>query len=81
MNPYVFDNNYYMELLKKDSYYIKTPSDQALLNDSSMLAYIEEFSKDQKSFFDEFANVYLKLSRLGQKELKSESAIDVNFAI
>jgi hypothetical protein len=31
-NPYVFDNNYYVELLNKDSGYYKFPSDRALLN-------------------------------------------------
>lgn len=31
-NPYVFDNNYFVELLSKDSGYYKTDSDRALLN-------------------------------------------------
>jgi len=31
-NPYVFDNNYYVELLDKNSCYYKTDSDRALLN-------------------------------------------------
>jgi len=31
-NPYVFDNNYYVELLNKDSGYYKADSDRALLN-------------------------------------------------
>jgi hypothetical protein len=30
-NPWVFDNNYYQELLDADSPYVKTPSDLALL--------------------------------------------------
>jgi hypothetical protein len=31
-NPWVFDNNYYQELLDPLSDYIKTPSDKALLD-------------------------------------------------
>lgn len=31
-NPYLFDNNYFVELLNKDSPYVKTESDRELLN-------------------------------------------------
>lgn len=30
-NPYVFDNNYFIELLNKNSVYYKTDSDRALI--------------------------------------------------
>jgi len=32
LNPWVFDNNYYLELITPDSPYLRTPSDKALLN-------------------------------------------------
>jgi len=79
MNPYVFDNNYYKELLKPENkYYIKTPSDKALLNNSQWLEFVEEFAKDQEAFFNEFTNVYIKLGRLGHNNLKPE-VTNVNF--
>ena len=33
LNPYVFDNNYFIELTTKDSPYLRTPSDLVLLQE------------------------------------------------
>ena len=74
-NPWVFDNNYFFELLKKDSNYIKTPSDKVLLGEAEYLEYVEKFKEDQELFFSEFKKVYEKVSNLGygEKELFSEA--------
>lgn len=74
LNPYVFDNSYYTELLNKNSFFIKTPSDKALLSESKYLEYVELFAKDQKSFFDEFTKVYQKICGYGSENLLWEGA-------
>lgn len=73
MNPWVFDNNYYFELLRKEPRYLRTNSDKALLSDSEYAPIIESFAKDQELFFSEFEKAYLKISEFGVKdELKIE---------
>lgn len=72
INPYVFDNNYYKELLDKDSEYLKTPSDLVLLNESRFRQYVENYAKDQKSFFNSFSKMFVKVSELGSNGLVSE---------
>lgn len=76
LNPYVFDNSYYNELLNKSSYFIKTPSDKALLSESEYLEYVELFAKDQKAFFDEFTKVYQKICGFGSKDLLWEGSTE-----
>lgn len=71
-NPWVFDNNYYTELLKKDSIYLKTPSDLALIEDSNLLEVVTEFAKNQEVFFQQFSKVYEKISEFGNENLLEE---------
>lgn len=79
-NPWVFDNNYYYELLSKNSPYLKTPSDKVLLNDSSYLEYVHKYANDFELFKNEFKNVYEKVSNSGYKEgeLLKETINDYN---
>jgi cytochrome c peroxidase len=72
-NPWVFDNNYYEELITKDSPYLKTPSDIALLNDDSLRKFVNDFANDQKLFFEAFVSTYQKLSELGTQNLLGEN--------
>lgn len=72
INPFVFDNNYYSELLNKNSVYLKTPSDKALLSDSEYLEIVEKFAANQTLFFEEFKKVYIKVSEFGNDQLLEE---------
>ena len=66
LNPYVFDNTYYQEvLLGENSKYLKTNNERMLLN--SYKEQCEEYAQDQNKFFTDFANAYFKLSQLGQE--------------
>jgi catalase (peroxidase I) len=71
-NPYVFDNNYFQELLDNNSPYIKTESDKAILQDLGLKKYIETFSKDENAFFEVYARSHEKLTEVGCKNLLSE---------
>eukprot|EP00340_Litonotus_pictus_P003585 CAMPEP_0170514024 /NCGR_PEP_ID=MMETSP0209-20121228/584_1 /TAXON_ID=665100 ORGANISM="Litonotus pictus, Strain P1" /NCGR_SAMPLE_ID=MMETSP0209 /ASSEMBLY_ACC=CAM_ASM_000301 /LENGTH=234 /DNA_ID=CAMNT_0010797923 /DNA_START=62 /DNA_END=766 /DNA_ORIENTATION=- len=72
MNPYVFDNNYFIELTTHDSPYLRTPSDKALINESKYLEHVELFAKDEQAFFEEFASAYQKVGEYGNSNLLSE---------
>jgi hypothetical protein len=74
LNPFVFDNNYYVEILNKNSFFVKTPSDKVLLNESQYLEHVEAFAKDQQLFFDEFTKVYQKICGFGSKNLLWEGS-------
>jgi L-ascorbate peroxidase len=71
-NPYTFDNNYYEELLDRNSPYIKTPSDLALVQDDEFRKWVEAYAADKDKFFENFALVYQKISELGYDNLLSE---------
>jgi len=65
--PYIFDNSYYQELLKKDSdpSLLKLPSDTALLSEPSMKRWVEIYASDEARFFDDYSKAHQKLSELG----------------
>lgn len=45
MNPYVFDNTYFQEvLLSHDSKYLKTEADLKLLQDSETKSWVEAYA-------------------------------------
>jgi len=64
-NPYIFDNNYFEELLDKNSPYVKTPSDLALLGESNFKDLIEIFAQDNEKFFEVYAKAHEKLTESG----------------
>lgn len=69
MNPYVFDNTYYQEvLLGERSKYLKTEKELLLLEDEEMRRYVQMYADDQNLFFEHYANAHVKLSELGQEE-------------
>jgi len=71
-NPYVFDNNYYQELLSNNSPYIKTPSDKALIEDNDFNKWVQAYADNQELFFDNFASSYKKVSEIGYNNLQYE---------
>lgn len=71
-NPYVFDNNYYQELLDNTSPYVRTPSDLALINDNDFYKWVEAYARDQELFFEHFSDSYRRLSEIGYTNLQYE---------
>ena len=68
MNPYVFDNTYFQELLNDDSNYVKMEDDLSLLEDGELKEYVEQFANDEEKFFEVFASAFSKLSELTQED-------------
>ena len=69
MNPYVFDNTYFKEvLLAHDSRYLKTEADLALLQDSDTRSWVEAYAGDQDLFFENYAAAHVKISEMGQED-------------
>lgn len=68
MNPYVFDNTYFQELLSEKTRYIKLDDDRSLLADQKYRKYVEIFAEDNELFFDTFARAFAKVSEFGQED-------------
>jgi len=69
MNPYVFDNTYFQEvLLGRNSRYLKTDADLNLLNNSENKHWVEAYAQDQNLFFENYARAHIKVSEMGQEE-------------
>ena len=68
MNPYVFDNTYFQELLTEKTRYIKLEDDRSMLNDERYRKYVEMFAEDQELFFDTFARAFARVSEFGQED-------------
>ena len=69
MNPYIFDNSYFQEvLLGTQSKYLKTEADLRLLNEPQLREWVEKFASDQNLFFDTYARAHVKVSEMGQEE-------------
>ena len=72
-DPLTFDATYYRTLLQRPwndptvemRTMIGIPTDRVLPDDPVCLPIIEEFSRDENTFFTEFAAAYSKLVRLG----------------
>lgn len=69
MNPHVFDNTYYKEvLLGERSKYLHTPGEAMLLKDPEFKRLVEAYAQDQNLFFDHYAQAHIKMSEFGQEE-------------
>lgn len=69
INPYVFDNTYFKEvLLGHDSIYLKTESDLRLLQDPELKQWVQLYAEDEKIFFQNYARAHVKISERGQEE-------------
>ena len=74
MNPYVFDNTYFKELMLGDqSKYFRTDADRRLLHDSKLKPWVETYAQDQTLFFANYAKAHVKVSEMTfEKTLASE---------
>ena len=69
MNPYVFDNSYFSEiLLENKSKYYKTQLCKDLVSSSETKEFVKNFSEDQNKFFAVFARAFKRQSELGHEE-------------
>ncbi|RZC62039.1 hypothetical protein C5167_023793 [Papaver somniferum] len=68
-SPTVFDNSYYKILLEKpwasSASMIGLPSDHVLVEDEECLRWINTYADDQRKFFEDFKNAYIKLVNSG----------------
>lgn len=69
MNPYVFDNTYFQEvLLGRNSKYLKTDADLNLLSNHEHKQWVEAYAQDQNLFFTNYAKAHIKVSEMGQED-------------
>lgn len=69
MNPHVFDNTYYKEVLLGDrSKYLQTPGEKMLLLDPEMKNLVEQYAQDQNLFFEHYAISHVKMSEFGVED-------------
>lgn len=62
--PFLFDNQYYQMLLAHKGLF---QSDAVLLDNAKSLKKVEEFANDKISFFDNWAEAFLKLASIEVK--------------
>lgn len=74
MNPYVFDNTYFQELLLKDqSKYTHQEADMKLVQNAALKTWVEAYAQDQDLFFRNYAKAHVKISEIGwEDQLLSE---------
>eukprot|EP01018_Ginkgo_biloba_P037281 Gb_00437 [translate_table: standard] len=71
LNPLIFDNSYFIELLAGEHEgLVQLPSDKALLQDPIFSKYVHVYAKDENAFFRDYAEAHLKLSELGWRRGK-----------
>lgn len=65
--PVVFDNSYFVEILKEDPdpSLLRMESDLALLDDPATKALVEKYAANQDAFFADYSKAHVKLSELG----------------
>lgn len=65
--PVVFDNSYFVEILKDepDPDLLRLASDLALLDEPETRALCELYAKDEAAFFSDYSDAHVKLSELG----------------
>lgn len=69
MNPYVFDNEYYKNILMEDkNRYLQTEHDRELVRNARFKGYVEQYAQDQDAFFRDYADAHARMSEGGQVE-------------
>ena len=67
MNPYVWDNTYFQELLLKDqSKYFRTEADLKLVQNASLKTWVDAYAQDVDLWSRNYAKAHVKISELGQ---------------
>lgn len=75
MNPYVFDNSYFKEVMLADkSRYFRTANEDALLANPDHKHWVEAYAQDQDMFFENYAKAHVAISEQGHDELICEMA-------
>ena len=74
MNPYIFDNTYFQEVLMgHESKYLKTEADLNLVHVPELREWVEQYANDQNLFFENYAKAHVKVSEAGHEgDLMSE---------
>jgi len=66
MNPYVFDNTYFQEVLLRDqSKYFKSEADLKLVQNAHLKTWVEAYAQDEELFFRNFAKAFVRVSETG----------------
>ena len=69
MNPYVFNNTYFQELLLKDqSKYHHSEADRKLVQNAQLKSWVEAFADDETLFFNTYAKAHVKVSEFGWED-------------
>jgi len=66
-DTYVFSNSYFVELLAHAKGILRLNTDDALLEDPELLHYVTLYAADQALFFTDFAEVFRRLTWLGNE--------------
>ena len=75
MNPYVFDNTYFKEVLAgSQSKYYRTEHEDALLRNSEHKQWVEAYAQDEQLFFTNYAKAHVAVSEAGHDNLMCEMA-------
>ena len=78
MNPYVFDNHYFKNILTEGgSRYWTSELDQRLLEDPEAREWCETFAQDQDRFFEEYAKGHVMVSEFNCDSLMNEVGINI----
>lgn len=80
MNPYLFDNTYYKEVLNPNSKYLKTNMETGMVSDPKMKEQMEMYAQDQEKFFEDYAVAHQKMSEWGQEANIKYEIQDRSFA-
>lgn len=62
-----FDNSYFADMAKEDPECLAFPTDKVLMTDPGFKPHFDLFARDQKAFFEAYAQSHKKLSELGSK--------------
>ena len=57
LNPYVFDNTYFQELIREKKY-VRLADDENLVSNSETREFVEKFADDNEHFFTVFATAF-----------------------
>merc|ERR1711937_1115719 len=75
MNPYVFDNTYFKEVMMgNSSKYYRTQHEDALLSNEEHKKWVEQYAADENLFFTNYAKAHVALSEANHDELLCEMA-------
>lgn len=78
LNPYVFDNTYFQQiLLGHNSRYFSTASDHNLVSNNDYKQWVEAYAQDQNLFFANYAKAHVTLSELNHDNLLGELNNDI----